>query len=303
MIFQAVIISVQDTFGLCFCRRCILPRMFLIKTFLPVVSADESSFRLHQGQRGNSLNFLLFHGVCRVLVIVQYCTGYFVHCQRIPVHQLVSKKFTIPIVVHMPLLYHGNKTIKRREQVLTMEKKMQEETVFAAAGMLHENFQFRNILPSEGETAAEVERICFPPHEACSRNMMLERVEKAPELFLVAIDKRTGKMAGFLNGLSTEETSFRDEFFTDASLHRPEGRNIMLLGLDVLPEYRGQGLAREIVRQYMQRERENGRQSAVLTCLEEKVGMYQKMGFCDCGIADSSWGGEQWHEMRYAIHI
>ena len=75
----------------------------------------------------------------------------------------------------------------------------------------------------------------------------------------------------------------------------------MLLGLDVLPEYRGQGLARELVRRYMQRERENGRQSAVLTCLEEKVGMYQKMGFCDCGIADSSWGGEQWHEMRIKL--
>ena len=187
-----------------------------------------------------------------------------------------------------------------------METKTQEETKeevsFMQAQKLHANFQFRNILPNEGEAAAEVERICFPPHEACEREMMLERVKQAPELFLVAIDKHTGKMAGFLNGLSTEETSFRDEFFTDASLHQKEGRNIMLLGLDVLPEYRGQGLARELVRQYMHRERENGRQEAILTCLEEKVGMYQKMGFSDHGIADSNWGGEQWHEMRYAIH-
>lgn len=188
-----------------------------------------------------------------------------------------------------------------------MEKKTQEEAreeVPSVAGQkLHEKFQFRNILPSEGETAAEVERICFPPHEACSREMMLERVAKAPELFLVAIEKHTGKMAGFLNGLATEEASFRDEFFTDTSLHCPEGGNIMLLGLDVLPEYRGQGLARELVRQYMLRERENGRRAFILTCLKGKVGMYQKMGFCDNGIADSCWGGEQWHEMRYAIHV
>ncbi len=36
-------------------------------------------------------------------------------------------------------------------------------------------------------------------------------------------------------------------FFTDASLNNPKGKKVMILGLDVLPEYRGQGLAREIV--------------------------------------------------------
>ena len=62
------------------------------------------------------------------------------------------------------------------------------------------------------------------------------------------IDKENGKMAGFLNGLATDDEILKDEFFTDASLHNPEGKNVMLLGLDVLPEYRSQGLARELVR-------------------------------------------------------
>jgi hypothetical protein len=67
---------------------------------------------------------------------------------------------------------------------------------------------------------------------------MKERVAKAPELFLVAVDRATGKLAGFLNGLSMDECTFRDEFFTDANLYNPAGKNVMLLGLDVLPEYR-----------------------------------------------------------------
>lgn len=184
--------------------------------------------------------------------------------------------------------------------MVTMGKKTQE-MISMQEKKLHENFLFRNILPEEGEAAAEVERICFPPHEACTKEMMLERVKRAPELFLVAIDKHTGKMAGFLNGLSTEETAFRDEFFTDASLYRPEGRNIMLLGLDVLPEYRGQGLARALVETYARREREKGRKRLVLTCLPEKVKMYEKLGFVDLGIANSDWGGEVWHEMAYAL--
>ena len=164
-------------------------------------------------------------------------------------------------------------------------------------------FIFRNIEKSETEQAISIEQICFPPNEACSEKMMRERVLTAPELFLVAIDRQSGKMAGFLNGLSTEESVFRDEFFTDAKLYDPAGRNVMLLGLDVLPEYRGQGLARAIMFQYLRRERERGGEAAILTCLDSKVKMYEKMGFEDRGIAQSSWGGEQWHEMICKLHM
>lgn len=164
-----------------------------------------------------------------------------------------------------------------------------------------EHFEFRNILPEEARAAARIEQICFPPNEACSEKMITARTLQAPELFLVAVDKKTGKLAGFLNGLSTNENAFRDEFFTDMGLYEPDGRNIMLLGLDVLPEYRGQGLASEIMRRYLQREREKNRQLAILTCLEAKVGMYEKMGYENRGIANSSWGGEQWYEMIYKL--
>ena len=75
----------------------------------------------------------------------------------------------------------------------------------------------------------------------------------------------------------------------------------MLLGLDVLPEHRGQGLATEIVSRYLQREQERGRKVVYLTCLEGKVKMYQKMGFTDCGISGSVWGGEEWHDMKYIL--
>lgn len=163
---------------------------------------------------------------------------------------------------------------------------------------INDRFEFRDILPDEAGQAARIEEICFPPNEACSEKMMLERIAKAPELFLVAVDRESGRIAGFLNGLSTEEGKFRDEFFTDAMLYDPAGQNVMLLGLDVLPQYRGRGLAREIVARYLDRERERGRKAVFLTCLEDKVGMYEGMGFTDLGMAESSWGGEQWHEMR-----
>ena len=169
-----------------------------------------------------------------------------------------------------------------------------------AANVL-DRFEFRSVRANEAEEVAEIEKICFPPHEVCSKKDMFERVEHAPELFLVAVDKETGTIAGFLNGLSTKETIFRDEFFTEIHLYDPAGENVMLLGLDVRPEYRRQGLAREIVRQYAEREKKNGRRRLVLTCLESKVEMYQKFGFRDLGMANSTWGGEVWHEMDYQL--
>lgn len=103
------------------------------------------------------------------------------------------------------------------------------------------------------------------------------------------------------HGISTGEELFRDEFFTEIELYDPDGQNVMMLGLDVLPEYRMQGLGRELVQQYLNRERANGRKRLVLTCLEAKVEMYRKMGFADHGLADSTWGGEAWHEMSHII--
>ena len=157
---------------------------------------------------------------------------------------------------------------------------------------------FREIYQDEAEQAIEIESICFPPNEACSAESMRERIQEAPELFLIAYDEEQGIIAGFLNGVSTEESSFRDEFFTDISLYNPQGTRVMLLGLDVRPEYRGRGLAKEIVQRYEEMARSLGKTELVLTCLEEKVGMYRKMNFQDLGIANSRWGGEQWHEMK-----
>ena len=170
-----------------------------------------------------------------------------------------------------------------------------------SAFLLEERFEFRNIHEDEAIQAAKIEAVCFPPNEACPESAMKERALKIPELFLVAIDKQTGKIAGFLNGIATDKETFADEFFTDTSLYEPEGKNVMLLGLDVLPEYRRQGLASEIMRRYALREKENGRKRLILTCLDEKIPMYKKMGFKDLGLSASVWGGEAWHDMEMRL--
>ena len=91
-----------------------------------------------------------------------------------------------------------------------------------------EKYEFRNIRPEETDQVVKIEQICFPPNEACSEKDMKERILQIPDLFLVAVDKKTKEVSGFLNGLATDEDTFRDEFFTDSTLNDPEGKNIYL---------------------------------------------------------------------------
>ena len=148
--------------------------------------------------------------------------------------------------------------------------------VYADVELL-KRYRFRQILPEEGVQAGEMDRICFPPEEAKPMEIMCRFVGKMPEQFLVAV--------------------FKDEFFTDLSLNDLAAQTVYLLGLDILPEYRGQGLARELIKLYGIWSQVKGRHRMVLTAHEEKVGLYEKLGFTDLGISGSTWGGGVWHEM------
>lgn len=143
---------------------------------------------------------------------------------------------------------------------------------------LAKRFVFRSILPEEAEQAVAIETECFPPHEACKPEIMRARVAIAPERFLVAI-------------------------YTDPSLHDPAGRNVMILGVNVLPAYRRQGLAREMVAQFLCREQSRGTERVILTCLAHRVAMYEGFGFRTIGDSDSTWGDEQWIEMDVRLNL
>ena len=166
---------------------------------------------------------------------------------------------------------------------------------------LLKRYVFRQVRPGEADKINAIERICFPPNEACPEEEMHRRVAQMPEQFLVAVERETGEIAGFLDGLASDEVRFKDEFFTDVTLHDPAAQTEFLMGLDVLPKYRGQGLAKELIRLYGIWGQVKGRRRMVLTAHDEKVGMYEKMGFKDLGISDSVWGGDPWHEMEMRL--
>lgn len=198
------------------------------------------------------------------------------------------------------MLFMDRFKVPQFEGILTHEE---PEILFGVYGdeELLKRYQFRQILPEEADQAVEIENTCFPPNEACPDDEMRRRVAAMPTQFLVAVDRENGKMVGFLDGLASNEKELRDEFFTDVTLHDPAAQTDFLMGLDVLPAYRGQGLAKELIRLYGIWGQVKGRHKMVLTAHEEKVGMYERMGFTDLGVSNSVWGGGVWHEMEYRL--
>ena len=118
-----------------------------------------------------------------------------------------------------------------------------------------DRFEFRNAKLSEWKELTALEKVCFPPNEACTSEQLRQRIEKASENFFVACDQVNPKLAGFLCGICSDEPRFRDEFFMDAALHEPAGKTVYLLGLNVSPEYRHHGLATALMDRYIERER------------------------------------------------
>lgn len=164
-----------------------------------------------------------------------------------------------------------------------------------------ERYKLRQVRSDDAQAAAEIEAICFPPSEACTLPIMKERIALASDAFLVAVERETDQMIGFINALCTDEKSLRDELFTDTRLHDPAGRNVMICSVSVRPQYQKQGIAREMMRNFLGWQKKLGKQQAILTCVPGKVKMYEKFGFTDLGESKSSWGGEKWHEMCCAL--
>lgn len=154
----------------------------------------------------------------------------------------------------------------------------------------------RNAAPDEGKVLAAIERSCFPAAEAATEEAIEERLLAFPEKFFVA--EADGKVVGFINGGVTDTPNLPDEMYHDISLHKPDGAYQTVFGLNVLPEYRCQGIAGKLVEKMIASARETGKKGVILTCKDYLVHYYEKFGFVNQGQADSTHGGAKWNDMQ-----
>ena len=141
-----------------------------------------------------------------------------------------------------------------------------------------------------------IEAACFPAAEAATEQDFAKRLAVYPEHFWLL--ENEGEVISFVNGMVTDEAELRDEMYADASLHNPGGAWQMIFGVNTLPEYRCQGLAEQVLRRVIADAKVQGRKGCVLTCKEQLVHYYAKLGFENEGVSGSTHGGVVWYAMR-----
>lgn len=63
----------------------------------------------------------------------------------------------------------------------------------------------------------------------------------------------------------------------------------------------GRGYASALIEQLVSQTREQGRTGVILTCKQELIGFYEKLGFELDGVSESTHGGAIWHDMT--LHL
>ena len=148
--------------------------------------------------------------------------------------------------------------------------------------------------------AAALEAICFPPEQAASPTTIAERMTHYADHFWL-IEDEGGMLLTLVNGPCTHARDLSDEMYEAPTMHDPDGVWQMILGVATAPAAQGQGLATRLLRTVIETTRVHGRQGLVLTCLDDLVGFYARLGFVDEGLSASHHDGVPWHQMRLTL--
>lgn len=155
--------------------------------------------------------------------------------------------------------------------------------------------KIRMVTENDIDEVTAVEAVCFPEAEAAVRASFEHRIKTFPDSFFVA--EEDGKIIGFINGCATDDRVICDEMFADSGYHKPDGAYQSIFGLDVLPDYRNQGIAAGLMNYMIGDAREKGRKGLILTCKDRLIHYYEKFGYRNMGISASTHGGAVWYDM------
>lgn len=157
------------------------------------------------------------------------------------------------------------------------------------------NHRIRQVCREDLDAVCRVENACFPPEEAATREAFITRIAAFPERFLVA--ELDNQIVGIINGCCTTAPCLGDELYEKDCPHDLSHPWQTVFGLAVLPEYQRRGIAKSLMTALTERCKAGDQVGVILTCKEEKIGMYESFGFTCRGRSDSSHGGAVWYDM------
>lgn len=153
----------------------------------------------------------------------------------------------------------------------------------------------RHVQASDLEQLVRIEKECFPQEEAATEAAFAQRIQLIPDTFIVA--ENAGELWGYINGPVIARPYITDDLFEEIKANPKRGGFQSVLGLAVCNKARGQGIAKRLMEKWEERAQQNGREGITLTCKEDLVVFYEKLGFANCGRSASQHGGVVWYDM------
>lgn len=160
---------------------------------------------------------------------------------------------------------------------------------------LKDDLVIENAAPGDLGELSQLERIGFPADEAASKDAFEYRLKKFPDWFLTA--RYGGKLIGFINGILSDKKLISDESYLPNSEISGDGRNLLLFGLVVHPDYRKNGIAERLMKTILNNAEKRGIRNIALTCRKWLIPYYEKFGFVNIGVSESVIGNVTWYDM------
>lgn len=156
-------------------------------------------------------------------------------------------------------------------------------------------FTMRNVQARDLEQLLRIENEGFSVEEAATKEAFIERIRLIADSFIVA--EKEGEILGYINGPVINQPYITDDLFTGIKPNPKRGGYQSVLGLAVSKENRNQGIAKSLLDKMQELVKENEREGITLTCKQELVSFYEKLGFVNHGLSESKHGGVNWYNM------
>jgi len=156
----------------------------------------------------------------------------------------------------------------------------------------------RNVSPQDLDACFEVETACFPPAESAEKDTIALRLAQFPQGFWVA--ELDGQIVGMLNSGCSDSEDLSDEGLKKLMGHDPQGRNLIVFSLAVLPAFQKRGIARNLMLRFFEQAEKLQKRRILLLCKQELIAYYESLGFTRLGKSNATHGGAIWYEMSFS---
>lgn len=150
---------------------------------------------------------------------------------------------------------------------------------------------------SDLDRILEIELENFSLEEAIPRSVFEAHFREIQTSFLVA--EKEGRVLGYIEGPVVPDRHLQDQSFTEEVEDHSHwsGGYISVTSLSVAKEAQALGVGKKLLTALKEVALEHEREGINLTCHDHLISYYEKHGFVNEGLSQSTYAGETWYNM------